>query len=70
MTLHIAFGWWLAPAIVTLGLLAAWRIWGVRMQPNRGHLFPDIGGALFELCGYLGAGLVSAFAWLIWALLT
>ena len=29
------------------------RFFGVRMQPNRGSMFPDAGGACMELCGYL-----------------
>lgn len=66
----IAFGWWLAPAILTIAFLAGWRVFGVRMQPQGGSMFPDTVGALVEMAGYLVAALLSTIAWLIWALLT
>lgn len=70
MTLTLAHGWWLAPATFTVAMLLAWRLFGARMQPSRGNMFPDAGGALLELCGYLVALLLSVIAWLIWAVLT
>jgi hypothetical protein len=70
MTFTLSVGWWLVPAIITIALLVGWRLFGVRMQPNRGSMFPDAGGALMELCGYLVATLLAVIAWLIWAVLT
>lgn len=69
MAISITLGWWLAPAAFTILILLAWRIWGVRMQPNNGSMFPDAAGALFELLGYVVAFLLASIAWLIWALL-
>lgn len=69
MTITLSLGWWLAPAILSVVLLVGWRIFGVRMQPNNSSMFPDAGGALMELCGYLVAALLSVIAWLIWAVL-
>lgn len=68
MTLSLTLGWWIAPATLTATLLTAWRLFGVRMQPNNGGMFPDMGGALMELLGYVVALLLSALAWLVWAL--
>lgn len=65
----ITFGWWLAPLAFTVFILAAWRLFGVRMQPSNGSMFPDAGGAILEIGGYLVAFLLSAIAWLVWALL-
>jgi hypothetical protein len=69
MDISITLGWWLVPAVFTVAILLAWRIWGVRMQPNNGSMFPDAAGALFELLGYVVALLLAAVAWLVWALL-
>lgn len=68
MTFAIHIGTWLIPAAVTLALFAGWRIWGVRMKPNGGQMFPDAFGAMAEVGGYLVAGLLSVIVWLIWAL--
>lgn len=68
MTFTISFGWWMAPTLVTLlTFLAAWAF-GPKMQPQRGSMFPDIGGALMELLSYAAALVVSLLAWLVWAL--
>lgn len=69
MTFTIALGWWLAPMAFTIATLVCWRLFGVRMQPNNGGMFPDAGGALMEIGGYLFVLLLSAIAWLVWALL-
>lgn len=68
MTIEIAFGWWLAPASATVALVGGWRLFGVRMKPQGGGMFPDTVGALVELGGYLTAFLLSVIAWLVWAL--
>ncbi len=68
MDISISFGWWLGPAVVTIALFAGWRLFGVRMQPNRGGMFPDAAGAFIEIGGYLVMTLLSLIAWLIWAL--
>lgn len=70
MTFTLNFGWWLAPALFTVTVMAAWRLFGARMRPQNGSMFPDVGGALMELLGYAIALLLSAIAWLIWAVLT
>ncbi len=70
MSISVTLGWWLAPALLTIVLFSGWRLFGVRMQPQRGSMFPDMGGALMELGGYLAAAFLSVIAWLIWALLT
>jgi hypothetical protein len=70
MTFTISFGWWLVPAFVTVCAFSANRLFGARMGPQNGSMFPDIGGALMELLGYVAALAVSLLAWLIWALLT
>lgn len=70
MTFTIALGWWIAPALFTLAILVAWRLFGVRMRPQNGSMFPDAAGALLEAGGYLCALLLAAIVWLLWALLT
>lgn len=70
MSLTISFGWWLAPAFFTVAVLLSWRLFGARMKPQRGSMFPDVAGALMEMCGYLVALLLSAIVWLLWALLS
>jgi hypothetical protein len=70
MTFTVSLGWWLAPAIFTVAILLAWRLFGVRMRPLQGSMFPDAGGALMEIGGYLVALLLSVIAWLAWALLS
>jgi len=70
MTFTLYFGWWIVPALFTVTVIAGWRLFGVRMQPKGGSMFPDAGGALMELLGYAIAFLLSAIAWLMWALLT
>lgn len=68
MDITISLGWWLLPLAITTLLLGGWRLFGVRMQPNNGGMFPDAGGALMELCGYIVAALLSVIVWLLWAL--
>jgi hypothetical protein len=65
----ITLGSWLVPALITVALLLAVRLFGPRMQPQNGNMFPDMGGALIELLTYAAALIVSLLAWLIWALL-
>jgi hypothetical protein len=69
MDFHLSIGWWLLPLAITICLFAAHRMYGPRMAPGGGHMFPDALGAFFELGGYLLAALVSVIAWLVWALL-
>lgn len=66
----IPLGWWLVPALLTIVFFGGWRLFGVRMQPQRGSMYPDMGGGLIELGGYLVAALLAVMAWLVWALLT
>lgn len=70
MSFTVFLGWWLAPAIFTVAIFLAWRLFGVRMQPSQGSMFPDAVGALMEMGGYLVALLLSVIAWLVWALLS
>jgi hypothetical protein len=65
----ITLGSWLVPALITVALLLTVRLFGPRMQPQNGSMFPDMGGALIEALAYLAALIVSLLAWLIWALL-
>ena len=65
----IVLGSWLVPAVITVALLIAVRLFGPRMQPQNGSMFPDMGGALLELLTYTAALIASLVAWLIWALL-
>ena len=69
MTLTLSAGWWLLPTFVTVASLVAVRIWGPRMQPQNGSMFPDLGGALLEGLFYAGALVLSLICWLAWALL-
>ena len=64
ITLYL--GWWLLPAAITVALFLGWRLWGVRMRPSNGGMFPDAAGALLEAVGYLVAALLSVIAWLVW----
>jgi hypothetical protein len=66
MTMTISFGWWLLPASVTVALLLGWRLFGARMEPQHGSMFPDALGAFVEAGGYLVAALLSVIAWLVW----
>lgn len=68
-TFTIVLDWWLLPLAVTLASFIGWRLFGARMEPNRGGMFPDGFGAMMELGGYLVAALISTIAWLIWSLL-
>ncbi|MCW1844164.1 hypothetical protein [Prosthecomicrobium hirschii] len=68
MTISISFGWWLLPLAVTIGLHLGWRLFGVREQPRRGSMFPDLVGGMVEVGGYLLAALLSIIAWLVWAI--
>lgn len=68
MTFHVSLGWWLLPLSVTVFLIFGWRLFGVRMQPQRGSMFPDLGGALIEGGGYLVAVLLFVIVWLLWGL--
>ncbi|MEZ0212403.1 MAG: hypothetical protein ACAH27_05565 [Xanthobacteraceae bacterium] len=70
MAFTITIGWWALPAIFTILALACTRMFGPRMSPANGGMFPDIGGALAELACYAFAIIGSLIAWLIWAVLT
>lgn len=69
MSMTVTFGWWLVPAFITIALLLGWRLFGPRMEPNSGGMFPDFTGGLIEGFGYVAGALLSAIVWLIWALL-
>ena len=65
MTFTIAFGWWIAPAIVTAAAFA----WAIHMQqPNRGGDYNFT--PLFNALWFVVAAVPSLAAWLIWSLLT
>lgn len=68
MTFSIALGWWIVPALITVLLILAWRVFGVRHDPYAGQ-FGDPAGVLFELLGYVIAALLSAITWLVWGVL-
>ena len=68
MDIHISLGWWLLPLAITIGGFAAVRMFGPRMAPQNGSMFPDALGGIMELGSYLVMALVSVIAWLIWAL--
>jgi hypothetical protein len=67
MQVTIALGWWIAPAIITIGLLFAATVWAAK-ECGGDDLFGI--GALFSVIGYLVATQLSVIAWLIWAVLT
>lgn len=69
MSITIAAGWWIVPAVFTVALFAGWRLFGVRMEPSRGSMFPDAAGLLVEIGGYLVAALLAVIVWLLWAML-
>jgi hypothetical protein len=70
MNIALSLGWWIAPAVITVALFTAWRLFGVRMQPNNGGMFPDAAGGMLEAGGYLVMALLAVIVWLIWAVLT
>ena len=63
MTITIGFGWWIAPAVITIIALG----WAAFMSRDMGN---DRFGAGAVIAGflYLIAAVVSLVAWLIWAL--
>lgn len=66
MTFTIAFGWWLAPLLITLGSYgySVWRLISNRSPGDYGH----IGQALALLVMLCASTIVSLVAWLAWAL--
>lgn len=68
MTLELSLGSWMLPAIFTFAAIGGWFWLGVKEQPRGGSMFPDFGGMLMEMGGYVIAILVSVIAWLVWAL--
>lgn len=66
MTFTIALGYWLIPVAITLALFLGWRLFGVRMQPQNGSMFPDVAGGLLEVGGYAVVVLLSIIVWLIY----
>lgn len=68
MDVSISLGWWLLPLAMTTAAFIVVRVFGPRMQPQNGGMFPDMGGALMELLCYAVAAIFSLLAWLIWAL--
>jgi hypothetical protein len=68
MSLTLTFGWWLAPAAVTLIAFGAWLWFGLQQLPGAGYPSQFAGG-VFLLVGFFAAATLSLFAWLIWSLL-
>lgn len=66
----ISIGSWMIPAALMLLAFVGVRIFGPRMKPQDGGMFPDMGGALLELLCYALAAIFSLGVWLIWALVT
>lgn len=67
MTVHIALGWWLLPAAITL-LSFGWAIPLRADEQSTGGMFD---GLRFIPCLFrqAGAAIISLAAWLVWALL-
>ena len=70
MDIHITFGWWIAPALIT-AVSFAFAAWTMRNEhPSHGD-YSGIGNAmlgLVVLAVYSIAAIVSLGAWLIWSL--
>ena len=67
MTFSIIFGWWLAPALVTIAAFA----WSTHHQDHRptgdyGRIGQGIGNAILHGVALI----VSLIVWLVWALAT
>jgi len=63
MTITIGFGWWIAPAVVTIVAFAlAWRA----QSPHTGGDYNFVG--FFNTMAYIVALVPSLAAWLIWSL--
>ena len=69
MTVTFGLGWWLLPTAVTIAAFVAVYLFGPKMRPNNGGMFPDVLGGIMELGSYLLAVVASLIAWLLWALL-
>lgn len=68
MTVYIPFGWWLLPLAITVAAFI-WQWWILKDKTTGGDYGP-IGLAVFQAITFLGALVVSLFAWLVWAVLT
>lgn len=68
MTISIPFGWWLAPAILTIFAYAV--AWWQIPKPQPSSYMPDVTPAIVGLVTMFAATIVSLAAWLAWALLT
>ncbi|MFC5518479.1 hypothetical protein [Kaistia terrae] len=56
------------PTVFTLTVVAVVHLLAPRMERQNGGMYPDWGGAFFQLLAYSFALIVSLLAWLIWAL--
>jgi hypothetical protein len=67
MTLTIEFGWWLAPALVTVAAFGWYAIWSIQQPASSGY--GAIGDGLAHALLLSIAIIASLVAWLIWAVL-
>lgn len=68
MTLTIAFGWWIAPAVITAGSFIAAMILSPKPQPDL--YLPDYDAVFIRMIFYGGAWIASLASWLIWSLVS
>jgi hypothetical protein len=61
MELTITIGWWIIPALITLGVV----VYGFTPAKAYGYYGADIAGALIMMAMII----VALAAWLVWALL-
>lgn len=65
MTITIGFGWWIAPAVITIICFGYAAFMGRDMGNDRFGA-----GAVITFGFYLMAAVISLFAWLVWSLAT
>ncbi len=62
MTINIALGWWIAPAIITAVCLV------VATSATRNHHDPYFGSVIVGALSFGAAAIVILVTWLIWSL--